>query len=626
MTDTVKEGKNRTSAALLIILAAAALVRIVYLVQLGRSDIGEVLPLDMVFYRDLALGIISRGGFPAGVLTFNPLYPVFLVTVFSAFGSSPAVPRVIQSLIGIFTIYLVFLAGRELGRSSDRWKVDGERVGLAAALGALLYPQFILYEGSLLATSLVTFFLTAAFTLSLAIDRALRGEAPRGGLSARIPLWLRVLVLGVIIGAGALGRPNIFFLLAAAVPVWIAFRGESPGRGLRLAAVCLAGTVLMLLPPVVYNAAGSGRFVPVTAHGGINLYIGNNPSATGIYAPPEGMRSDMRGLVEDARRIAEENTGVPLADADVSEYWTGRAKEWMVTDPAGFARLLWRKFLLFWNGTEVSDIVELSFYRSECPVLHLPVLPFTVISMLALPGFCILFLIRKGRALSMIFLGSALASIMLFYINSRYRVPFVPVMIIMAALSAVWSWERIRARDWVPAACVALLAAVVFFLSAGRDMVRVNKSAAWTFLGNHYMQEGREEEGEKAFAEAFRLEPNIVMTRINYGRALLRRGKFEQSRELYSSAFGMDPDFPGLAVEYGSLLDQMGEREEAVRMFRYALSGSTRDRVLACQLLSRIAYSEGRSGEAIEWIRRALEILPGDERLLEILHNLEGSD
>lgn len=226
----------------------------------------------------------------------------------------------------------------------------------------------------------------------------------------------------------------------------------------------------------------------------------------------------------------------------------------------------------------------------------------------------------------MIFLAAALASIMLFYINSRYRIPSVPVLIVMAALSIVRLAIWIRAREWKPAMALVLTGATVMLLMSGRKMVEVDKSAAYTFLGNHYMQTGEDVKGEEAFAEAYRLAPGLVMTRINYGRVLLRRGNLEKAHKMYSSAFEMDPDYPILAIEYGLLLDQMGNRDQAAGIFRYALGlDRNRDKVLACQLLSRMAFAEGKTEEAISWIIKALEIIPGDKKLLGILHRLEGT-
>ena len=138
------------------------------------------------------------------------------------------------------------------------------------------------------------------------------------------------------------------------------------------------------------------------------------------------------------------------------------------------------------------------------------------------------------------------------------------------------------------------------------------------------MGTGEYEKGEAAFAEANRLAPDLVMTKINYGRALLRNGKPEQARTHYSAAFEQQPDFPILAVEYASLHEQTGEYAEAERLYLYAWElGRTRDMLLACQFLSRIEYRKGNMEEAKAWLRKGLELAPGDMRLTNLLETLE---
>jgi hypothetical protein len=607
-----------------VILTMAAFIRVLFIIQLENSDIGAVLPLDMMFYRELASGIASGAGIPGGAISFNPLYPYFLAAVYRLSGDAMIWTRILQSVTGIMTIVLVYAAGRRFALSMGDQKIDPRITGVVAAFIAALYPQFMLYEGSLLATTLVIFIFTASYLMAVIIDRPLaEGKSPvifgRG-----LPLWICCLLMGLLIGAGALGRPNIFLLLVPTIPLYFFFRSGRGRRGLITGIVCLLGIVTMLLPPIIYNASQTGQFVPVSTHGGINFFIGNRPGATGIYSPPEGMRSDMRGLIEDARVVAERETGVGMTDAETSDYWMARTRQSILIDPIGWIRLLGRKLMLFWNGTEVSDIVELSIFRKECPILSAAVVPFSLISAFALPGLILVFLLRKSRWVTGIFTGAAIASILLFYINARYRIPSVPVLIVPGAVFLVWIISTLRGREWKKSVVAIGAVVAVFLFISNRNMVFVDKSAAYTFLGNHFMQSGEIEKGEKAFAEAHRLAPGLVMTNINYGRALLQKGRLEESRTLYDRAYTIQPDFPLLAVEYGSLLDQMGMKEDAVALYMRALElGRGRDTLLACQLLSRAAYEAGRIEEAASWVRKALEIAPEDKRMKDLLRMLE---
>lgn len=616
--------RDRPFLILLAVLSAGIVVRIVYFVQLAGSDLHKLLALDTRFYYELSLQLVSGSGMPGGALTFNPLYPAFLVIVFRLFGDSLTAVRVVQGVIGLFTILLAYRAGSLLAVPGDRNRPRGWLIGLISAALMLLYAHFLMYEGSLLATSIVTFILLAVFVIALQLDQDVHGVRKTTVGSKRTPPWLQALGAGLLIGAGALGRPNLFFLLAAAVPLWILVRHPNRRRGARCAVLCILGTVLLLLPPIIYNASRTGRFVPVTTHGGINFYIGNRPGSAGKYDPPEGMRADMRGLVEDARIIAEQRTGRSLTDAEVSDYWFDEAMESISRDPAGWIALLGRKLLLFFNGAELADVIDISFYRDACPVMKLLFLPFVVISSLSILGMVALARSGRNRSIVFVFIGAALASVLLFYVNSRYRIPAVPILILCGAVALAWLVGEFERRRWRSVVLAACLFAAVFVFVANRRLFVVNRSAMYTFFGHHYIESNEIAKAEQAFAEAYRLDPQNTATQINYARVLLKRGKPEEARRYYSSAFAAAPGFPVLAIEYGSLLDQLGDREGAVEMYRYALElPRTRDRVLACKHLVRDAMAEGRRDEAIMWVRRALEMAPNDETLIEWLHALE---
>jgi tetratricopeptide (TPR) repeat protein len=602
-------------AAALAVLLAGAVIRVVFLVQLHGSDLWELLSLDARFYAELATRIASGGGL-GGVVTYNPLYPLFLAPIFRLTGHTLITVRLAQSALGIVTLWLVYKAGRLLAAEE---RGLGGLTGLAAMVMALLYGQFVLFEGSILATSLVTFISTTSVTIALRLEGMLKREGECAGPDPRMALWIPASGLGALLGAGALGRPNFFLLLAAIVPVWIVVGYHR----WRCAAACAVGSLIVLAPILIYNSARSGQFVPVSAHGGINLYIGNRPDADGTFATPQGIRAYMEGIVEDSRAVAAQRTGRDLTHAEASRYWTGETIAAIKADPARWLALLGRKLMLFWNGSEISDVVDIGFVRTSCPVLGLLFVPFSLISAFALVGLLLVWRHAARPQVVLLFVVAGVASILPFFVNTRYRMPVLPVIILAAAYFMAWIVRSTAGRRWKGSAVYVAAAALLLALTS-RAMVDVNPSAGYTFLGNFHMERRQEEKAEKAFREAYRLEPDRVETAINYARILQLRGNKEQAKVLYTDAYRRWPDFPMLAVEYASLLDAMGERGEAKEALLYAVSlGRSRDSVLACKLLSRIALSEGNGGEAVYWIRKALEILPGDKDLLEILQWIE---
>ncbi|MDZ7859262.1 MAG: tetratricopeptide repeat protein [Candidatus Krumholzibacteriota bacterium] len=608
------------------IISAAVLVRAVYLIQLGKSDLQWLLPLDMRFYRELAEGLSAGASMPGGALSFNPLYPLILSAIFRVAGNGLLVPRIIQALLGVITIYLHYVAGKDIMKNSKGTGTRaGEQAGIFAAATALLYPHFLLYEASLLATSFVTLIFISSFIIALRIDLHISGITEFKIKTGNGRKYSAGFLLGVLMGIGALGRPNLFFILIPAVIVWLFFRRTRTDNGRKAAVFCFVGTAIILSLPIAFNAVRTGRLIPVTSHGGINFYIGNRPEADGVYKPPDGMRADMRGLLEDAKKRARELSNEELTGEEVSEYWFGRTVDGIREDPSRWLKLLGRKLLLFWNKAEIPDVIDISFYKESCPVMRLLFIPFSFISVLAVMGLAVIFIIRRNRALFTVFTGSSVFSVIIFYINSRYRVVSVPVLILSASVFFSWATHQVRRRRWKNLTLAAFIAPALFFAVVNRDMVQINRSAMYGFLGNQYILRGNEEKAEKAYHRAYQLDPERVEARINYARILSRRGKFGRAITLYESAFKEFPDFPHLALEYAVVLERLGRQEKAVKLFRYAYRVERgKDRVLACKYLSRAALSEGNTDMAVYWIRKALEITPGDLKLVKLLNRLEG--
>ena len=581
--------------------------------------------MDAEFYWNLAGTVAAGGGLPRGALTYNPLYPFFLIGLFEVLGRSLLAARLVQFLIGLATLSLIYLAGKRLGGSGEGARTSAKTVSLTAMAIAALYPQFMLYEGMLLGSALEVFLLTAALVLSIDIDRDILGESRLRVLSRRIPTFAAAAALGLVCGAGALGRPNLFLLLAAGIPVWMIVRHRRVRTWLVPAAGFILGVAVFLLPPIIHNARHTGRFVPVTAHGGINFYIGNRPGTEGVYSPPEEIRGGMRGLVEDARLLAEKETGREMTDAEASGYYMDRTLSEIARDPVGWLVLLMRKFVLFWNRIEVHDMAEVLYFEDALPIFSLPFIPFSVIAPLGAAGLVVLLAGGRNRSVVCLFLGAGLVSILLFYVNTRYRLPVVPVIILLAAYFISWAARGISAgRTW-PVARAAAFALAVFLLVSNRTLVRANPSSVYTLLGTYYMKSGEEEKAAEALAEAYRLDPGRDTSMINYARLLMRQEKYLEASRILARAYELNPNYPHVAIEYAYSLHQSGRTDRAAEIAGkvYSSSAPAEDRVNACKLLATIAFFEGNREEVADWARAGLRIAPDDPELRQMLEAVE---
>ncbi len=615
----------RPFLAFAAILAAALVVRVIFLVQLERSETGGVLSLDSRFYYDLARTLSTGGALPAGALDFNPLYPAFLAVVFRLFGDGLLAPRIVQLALGLLTVALVSLAGMRLVGGPRKSRPSGTVTATAAAAMTVLYAQFILYEGTLLSTAFEVFLLAASFALALALDTDLSGERPLKLGRRRIPAWLSGLVLGALCGAGALGRPNLFLLLVAALPAWLYAKHRGRRAGLIPAVGLIAGAAILLAPSIIHNAKATGRFVPVTAHGGINFYLGNRAGSAGIFRGLDGSRMNARGILEESKAMAEAETGRSMTQAEASDHYTRRALADIRANPAAWLGLLAKKTGLFLNSVEIYDVPSVYFCERSCGILRLLFLPFAVIAPLGVCGLIALLGSGRNRSVVSIFLGCSVLSVLLFYVNTRYRLPAVPLLILLAAYFVAWAARSVSGRRLKRVSIMVAAAAALYLLVSQRTMVNMNHSAAYAFLGNHYVATKNEPKAEEAFAEAYRLDPDKIEATLNYARILGQRGKSVESAGMYARAYDREPRFPRVAVEYGLALARLGRREEARKLFIEAASSSRpNDRNAACRILVKTALEERNRDEAIFWMKRVLENEPGDAETAAMLGRLEG--
>lgn len=96
-------------------------------------------------------------------------------------------------------------------------------------------------------------------------------------------------ILGILVGFLILIRPNYIFLVVSYFFFVLILNYQIKIKIKKIILFMLAIT-LILTPWIVYTDSIIGEPV-ITTNGGINLYAGNNPNATGRYLNPEGLEA-----------------------------------------------------------------------------------------------------------------------------------------------------------------------------------------------------------------------------------------------------------------------------------------------------------------------------------------------
>jgi len=422
----------------------ALILRILHLRGIAALDPYFFRPaVDGTIYHEWAQRIAGGDWIGQGVLIMGPLYPYLMGGVYSLTGPDLMIWKILQALLGAVSCLLVWWLARE---------VFDRRVALLAGLFAVFFEMLIFYGGTVMVVNVQV---PLVLGVAIASVKSLRDGS-----------FMRWLTVGVLIGLAALARQTmLLYAPLVALALWFSFaagRVRPPAqRANHLAALAL-GVGLMLLPFTIRNMIVADDFVIVNSTGGINLYMGNNPDTDGRWRQPKLGRGRVDTPIfmqQTFAEVAEARTDRNLTPSEVSSYWTGQAIDFVLSDPVGWLRLELRKFLLFVNADEVWNNRSVKISRPFSLPLRWSFLDLGIIMPLGLLGLGLA--LKRWRELFPLYAVVLvyLASAMIFFVVSRYRMPAVPVLMIFAAYAVMWLFDGLRGQNFRSflGACVALV-------------------------------------------------------------------------------------------------------------------------------------------------------------------------
>lgn len=532
----------------LLVCALAFLVRLGHLFYLEQTPLFEAPVLDAAACVDEAryLREVSWAGRPEPFRQ-PPLYP-YLLAVLGSVDESPWLPRLLQAALGAAACGLLLAVGHRLFPAP---------VALAAALAAAMYGPFVYFAGELLPVTL------AALLLLLLVWMLLR--SPPG------PAW-RWAVPGLVLGLSALTAASVL-LLAPFILWWLwRFPPEDQERGLRWQRGLwfAAGCAVVVAPVAVRNLVVGGAPVLYTAD-----IAGQDRTAAGRPGP------ERQGLAESSSGEAgREGLSAP------SRHSLERSWEFIRAEPWRWAGVTVRKAYLFWRGEEIPRGLDPYFARAESPVLAALLwdrglaFPFGLVAPLALAGLVFLVAVpapdpEGGRTRERVLLPGFVivyaAAAVLLYVTSRYRLPVVPLLLLVACHGA-WALAR-RPLRW-PAIVLTALACVA--LNAGPAPVALASPA-----DEHYWR----------------------------GSAYERREMPAGAAREYRTALRLDPGHPEALVNLAALEVEGGNPAAAVDLYRRYLATAP-DSVPVRRDLAAALVAAGRPAEAVAECERLVELLP----------------
>jgi len=611
MTDSAQSGARREWLVLAVILVLAVCLRGGFLFERAAAPDFAQPEIDAGFHDDWARSLAFadwRPDDPSKDPRFEgapylrpPGYPFFLALIYRASAGSYLAPRIVQALLGVLSVFLVYRIARYCG--------SVRAAQIASALMALHWLP-LYFEGELHAPALLIALELAGTLGVLHYARSARRAALFGA--------------GLAFGCAALVRPNaLVFVLIALAWLWVQERrrGRLPAVALGLFALASA---LPIAPVTLRNLRASGSFVPISSNLGINLYLGNNPNATGLIAGGVEGLGPFRTCYDYPRLVAalEQREGRPFTHAQASSFFVGQALDFISGEPGRFVALSLKKLGYLVGPSEIGHNKEVAQEAEASFVLRLLPGPFPVFLALALLGL----LVRtrpavgtpelSGTVLSASLALGWLASVLFFFAAARYRLPALPFLFVLAGGGVAALLERRFERRALSASGLALfLLLAAWFLPARIEGDRVR----WlTDRGRAARANGDVAAALADFDEALALDGNYATAHYEKAITLHGTGGKDAALQHYLQAIRSEPGHGNSRFNLGVLYAERADYEQAIVHFEACLQFNPQMTVVYPNL-GNAYLRAGRQADAIAALRRGRESAPQDQRIALLL-------
>jgi tetratricopeptide (TPR) repeat protein len=578
------------STAALSLFVLALLVRGVYLFDSRDNPTFQTPIVDSQTYDGLARSL-AAGRPVTSELFWQPVfYPLFLGLVYAAGSSAIVWAKIIQAILGAFTVLLAYRLAQ---------KVFGQAEAVAAGLVTAIYMPLVFYETELLASGWAAFWAVALVLLFL--------EARKK------PEPLVCLALGAVGALSILTRPEFLPVLGASclwlLFVWARERRGAARAGSRFALVAV-GFLLIAGPAGVWSRHVLGRTTILPTSGGINLFIGNNPDYERTITVRPGL--DWRELT-----AAPARQGI-VDDLGMQRYFLDRTREFVTAQPLAFLKGLAHKTAQFFSSREIPRNTDIYLFGKWSLTLRWLVwkagpfgFPFGLLLPAAFLGLA--FALRPLPGPLLLTLVLYPASMILVFVSSRYRVPLVPLLSVLAAggIGAVWKMKQ--ERRWKRLALASALALAVVAASSLPGPFpeeRLDYEAELYYgLGTTFEKRGQNEEAKAAYNKTLELKDDYAEAHYNLANILDAEGDLQAALQHYARAVQMRPDSVEIRNNFGAALKSDGRIDQAVAQWEEAVRLAPSDPFAYFNLALALA-EQGKYDQSSAYAKEALRQRP----------------
>ncbi len=583
---------------------------------------------DMKFYHDWAVNLASGIADPHESFYGLPGYAYLLAGIYAVTGVQVWVPLILQmvseGLIAILILKIARLAWpadpTSIANSSSIWvwQDPGFLIGM---LGGVAWAFCEPAQGFSIILMPTTY---AVLTLWGAVWFYLKWK------QGKFPDWAFGIV-GLICGISAMMVATILSFIPVLAGMVLIRCGRDLKRSLVLIFLLGLGVTAGTSPCWIFNHFVAKEPVMLSSHSGLNFFIGNWKGANGYPRIPPQMEAGQEGLLKDSLRIAREETGKDLTRAEVSEFWSIRAKQDIAESPGRWIKLLGIKASNFWNQFEYDDLSMLSQMRMDYILTPGP--RFGWLAFLALPGMVLVFWRSRNASVIPITVLSHLLAVLPVFVTERYRLAAIPGFLLLSAFFLYFVYtslqplfkktsslgQRMPYLEWF--LIVILLGASGTLVFWPRNSPDLTTHTIYN-IGTRALDNGNIELATEKLTVAYALAPDNSEVVFSMGNLHLMKNEYYEAKTFYRRCLEIRPRHVGAYNNLALIAEQENKLEIAQNFLDIALTLEPLN-PNSLLLQYKILLRENRFEEATQIRGKIFQHIQNNESILEEIQRID---
>ena len=333
---------------------------------------------------------------------------------------------------------------------------------------------------------------------------------------------------------------------------------------------------------------------------------------------------------ETPRRDAQPARAHALNGSENSSYFYGRALRFIADEPLRYAGLVVDKTAQFWSGDEIGRNRNIYFLRTYSALMaatlwkHGIAFPFGLVSPLALAGIVLVVLKRPRQRLPAAAVYAA--GVILFFVTARYRMPVVPLLLLVAASAVLWFVDEAgRNRRRAAAYALPVLLVAVWANAGAGPMVMAPDAETFYSLGHAHVEKGDLRSGIQPLEKAASLAPEEAEILVSLGTAHAMAGNNERAVAVLGRGARLFPERLDIRFNLGNAYFALGRYEPAATEYAAALRlAPVSQRANVVRLLARSTARAGRFEKAVDPYRQLALLRPQEIEPWLALGSLHG--